>query len=289
MPLTRYCSVVIHDVAPKNWSACQRVLRAIREVADVPVTLLVVPRYHLRPSNTGFERALTKLVHKGHELALHGYSHLDEGTPNGWLDYLKRRLYTAGEGEFAALHEEEALRRLHTGIRWFEHRHWPLRGFIAPAWLLSTGSWNALRTLPFEYTATLNHVYRLPDGCPLPSDCMAFSTRSPWRRLLSLSRNAWVQRRWQAQPLVRLELHPHDADFPMIKRMWTQALSDLIGQREVVTLSEGVQRAMQAQASWSIPEDESALDGPPTIPCLHSMWVPADPPEAGVALTGTHS
>ncbi|MGE5450701.1 MAG: DUF2334 domain-containing protein [Acidobacteriota bacterium] len=271
MSVTPSFSVVIHDVAPANWFACQRVMQAVREVADIPMTFLVVPRYHLRPSETGFELVLSKLLAKGHELALHGYSHLDEGTPSGWIDYARRRLYTAGEGEFAALVREEAAHKLHTGIRWFQHRQWPLHGFVAPAWLMSEGSWQAIRSLPFQYTATLGHVYSLPQGQAHRSDCMAFSTRSAWRRALSIPRNAWVSAQWSSQPFVRLELHPHDADFPMIRRTWMRALAHLQQTREAVTLFEGVQRLTQAQA----PEaafDFADQEGPATIPHLHPMW-----------------
>ena len=50
--------VVLHDVAAGTQAACERVMRAVAEVADVPLTLLAVPRYHQQPSTAEFERWL---------------------------------------------------------------------------------------------------------------------------------------------------------------------------------------------------------------------------------------
>lgn len=235
-------SVVIHDVAPATWPACQRLIQAIKDVADIPLTLLVVPRYHLNPSNRVFEQTMRHLMADGHELALHGYSHLDEGSPSGWLDHIKRRWYTAGEGEFSALHQMDALRKLQAGMSWFERRQWPLHGFVAPAWLMSPGTWRAVQSLPLRYTATLGAIYALPNGARLNSDCLAFSTRSWWRRAVSLPRNAWVAARWQRHRLVRLELHPHDADYPLIRRCWTRQLEKLMMERQPLTLANAISR-----------------------------------------------
>lgn len=233
-------SVVIHDVAPVNWAACQRVLAAVREVADVPTTLLVVPRFHLRPSEPRFEDDLSALVRHGHETALHGYVHLDPGEPNGWRDHLRRRVYTDGEGEFSALDRGEAWRRLQAGARWFERCRWPLHGFVAPAWLLSAGTWDALWDMPLRYTATLSSVYGIADRTRLHSSALAFSTRSLWRRVASVPRNGWVMSRWDAQALVRLELHPHDADHAFIRRQWTRELARLLERRDALTLADAV-------------------------------------------------
>ena len=242
-------SVVIHDVAPSTWPACQRVIQAVREVADIPMTLLVVPRYHQQPAQQLFVRAMHKQISRGHELALHGYSHLDEGQPQNWRDHILRRWYTAGEGEFCALSEQDALQKLHAGIRWFESHQWPLHGFVAPAWLLSPGTWRAICQLPLSYTSTLNAVYTLPRAAKLQSACMAFSTRSLWRRLASLPRNALVSACWGHHSLVRLELHPHDADYPLIRRCWTRQLAKLIAERKPVTMSDAISRLHHHGAS----------------------------------------
>ena len=73
--------VSIHDVAPATWTDCLRLVEAVRAVADVPLTWLVVPHYHFRPEQSlAMEACLNVALERGDELALHGYSHLDTET-----------------------------------------------------------------------------------------------------------------------------------------------------------------------------------------------------------------
>ena len=136
----RWLCVSLHDVAPATLPHCLKVLEAVREVANIPLTLLVVPAYHGAASaQPDFECAMSAQLAAGNELALHGYSHKDPGVPSSVADWLRRRVYTAGEGEFWALSEKEADDRLTLGRRWFDANGWPLAGFVAPAWLLGRG------------------------------------------------------------------------------------------------------------------------------------------------------
>lgn len=73
-----------------------------------------------------------------------------------------RRIYTH-EGEFYGLDEAEALLRLEAGLEVFDRHGWPVAGFVAPAWLMSEGTRQALRRLPLRYTSTPQHLYRLPE------------------------------------------------------------------------------------------------------------------------------
>lgn len=228
--------VSLHDVAPATWPACERLIRALHEVAPIPLTLLVVPHYHRRDSgDAGYRVTLDRRLALGDELALHGYFHLDEGPrPRPGRDWLRRRWYTAGEGEFAALDENTAWLRLEAGLRWFARRDWPVAGFIAPAWLLSPGSWRALAALPFRYTTSLRHFYLLDDTAlaatnkerlALPSQSLVYSVRGGWRRRVSRHWNETLYRRLAAQPLLRLSLHPADAAYSEVIRHWQALLA----------------------------------------------------------------
>ena len=193
----RHLCVSVHDVAPATWRSCQRVLAAVREVAEIPVTLLVVPAYRGQCSALapGFESAMTDQLAHGHELALHGYFHRDLGVPQSAVDWLRRRIYTAGEGEFWALSRDEAAERLLLGQRWFAANRWPLAGFVPPAWLLGPEGWLALRAFPaFSYVTTFTHVHALHAGLSVRAPCLTFSTRAPWRRTLS---RAWATVGWR--------------------------------------------------------------------------------------------
>lgn len=267
--------VVLHDVSPVTWAACQRVIDAVGEVAPVPMTLLAVPRYHGAPRDPAFEDLLTRRCECGDELALHGYTHLDDSRPSGVVDALRRRWYTAGEGEFASLRADDAAGRLLAGARWFQENGWPLYGFVAPAWLMSPGTWEALALLPLTYTATLRRLYALPRRHMLTSQSIVYSTRARWRRATSLMWNRALHHAGQdAQMLVRFELHPHDADYPIIRRSWQRLLAWHLQYRRAYTVADFVR---QWQGSLDVPTAPMTYHQAPSAPALRTGRAPRQP------------
>ncbi|HET7526998.1 MAG TPA: polysaccharide deacetylase family protein [Burkholderiaceae bacterium] len=216
-------SVTLHDVAPATQARCERLIARLQQVAPMALTLLVVPYYHGQRASANFEDWLDARLRRGDELALHGLTHLDDGAPpHGWLDHLRRRWYTDGEGEFAALGAADATRRLNAGRRWFARRRWPLTGFVAPAWLLGDGAWRALARQPFRYTCTRTELLLLPPSAPgqpparVRARSIVYSTRAAWRRALSLPWNRLVAAAEQRAPWMRFELHPDDAEYDSV-------------------------------------------------------------------------
>jgi predicted deacetylase len=271
----RLLCVVLHDVAPPHRTRCEQMLRCLQgEAPDLPVTLLAVPRYHLHPPQAAFDLWLDGLCRSGHELALHGYTHRDDGVPTGWLDRLRRQTYTDGEGEFAALPRLDAALRLQEGMRWFARNGWPLHGFVAPAWLLSAGTWEALAASPLRYTCTLSRLVALPGRPAWHSRSVVYSTRSAWRRLLSLAWNRWVAGRQRRQPLLRLELHPGDIEHPAIRASWLRILRQALRDRRAVTLSQAVERLLPADATRQEGQDEAQAPAPRTTPAEPTVLQP---------------
>lgn len=231
--------VVLHDVAASTLDACERVVSAVAEVAPVPLTLLAVPRYHCEPSPAVFGQWLGQRGAAGDEIALHGYTHQDDGAPHGLVDRLRRRFYTRGEGEFCDLTLTEATRRLTAGVRWFARQGLLApAGFVAPAWLMNEATWQALRWQPFSYTCTLRHVALLPERRMLTSQSIVYSCASAWRRQASRAWNAAVAASMSDNPLLRIELHPHDADHAAIRRSWQRLLERNLPGRRATTLAE---------------------------------------------------
>jgi len=250
--------VVLHDVAPATQGACERLLRAIDDVAEIPRTLLAVPRYHCDPPSVEFEQWLKHRHRYGDEIALHGYTHLDEGESHGILDHLRRHHYTRGEGEFWDLSLPEAMRRLTAGVRWFHRLGVQLYGFVAPAWLIGPGTWEALRWLELSYTCTLSRIVLLPDRHSLRSQSLVYSADSLWRRQASVAWNhtlALLQRR---NPVLRLELHPHDVEYPAIRRSWQRLLAAHLREREAFTLAEVADR-WRRFTNWDLLDTDSPL------------------------------
>jgi len=157
--------VSIHDVAPSTWDDCARLAAALRTVADIPLSWLVVPRYHDRPDDDAALRAgLDAALARGDELVLHGYTHLDTAArARSMRQRFLRGVYTQREGEFAALPAGEARRRIELGLAWFRARGWTASGFVPPAWLMGEGAWEALNGFGFAYTTTFARFHLL-DG-----------------------------------------------------------------------------------------------------------------------------
>ena len=221
---------------------CERLLAGVRAVADIPLTLLVVPDYHHLPGadDAGFRALLNERLTHGDELALHGYCHLDEGPPvQGIAERCKRRFLTLGEGEFAALDVAQATLRLNAGLDWFALRGWQPQGFIAPAWLLSTGSWTALRSFPaFTYTSSLRNFYLLPQQQALLSPSLVYSARNRAGRWLSCRWNTMLVREIVRLPLVRLGLHPLDAQYPALLAHYQGLLTQLLKTHQPMTKAD---------------------------------------------------
>jgi len=240
----RWLCVSLHDVAPATWPYCRNVLEAVQEVADIPLTLLIVPAYHGQCSaQPEFEQAISQQRSAGHELALHGYFHADPHMPSDIVDWIRRRIYTAGEGEFCALSEAEARERLTLGSRWFAANGWDMAGFVAPAWLLSSGAWKALRARKgLQYTSTLTRLIVLPEGHAIRAPCLTYSVRSAWRRPTSIIWNTLLSRATQGSQVLRLGLHPFDAESGSVRRSWQRLLKYALSDRTAVTKAEYVRQ-----------------------------------------------
>lgn len=249
-------SVVLHDVSPHTWPACERLLEAIAAVAPVPVTLLVVADHHRRGGIEAFPEflaAIDQRLARGDEVCVHGLVHLDESpSPRSLRGWFMRHVYTAGEGEFSALRKEAAGRRLREGWDRFQALGWKTRGFVAPAWLMGRGTRCALRDGPFAYTSTRRGIVLLPEQTRLAAPSLVWSVRSPWRRRLSAILNGRLLRRALADPerypLLRLGLHPVDADHPDAVRFWQQALREALRRgRKPLTKGEWIDYSFPEQ------------------------------------------
>ena len=212
-------------------------LEAVRAVADIPLTWLVVPRFHDSAArDADLEGTLGKLVEQGHELALHGYTHLDQGTrARGIGGCFLRRVYTQSEGEFSAIGAAEARRRIELGLGWFRQRGWRAAGFVAPAWLLSDGTWEALREYPFAYTTSYQRFYVLPGSRSLLSPALVYAARNLAGRAASPPAVSVLAATMRRSALVRLALHPRDAAHPALLRHAQQLIVRLLDGREALT------------------------------------------------------
>ncbi|MFJ4155895.1 DUF2334 domain-containing protein [Pseudomonas sp. NPDC089752] len=246
----RSLMLVLHDIAPETWPDYQPFVQAVDQMGNVPMTWLVVPDFHHRNPLTRsptFCRLLERRLARGDELALHGFYHADEGpAPRSPGEFFMRRLYTH-EGEFYGLDQAQAMQRLEAGLTLFAQQGWPVAGFVAPAWLMSQGTREALRQLPLRYTSTPQHLYRLPDFTAYDAPGLVWSARSAWRRGLSRVVCDWQRKRWQGADTLRLGLHPVDMRHRSSREYWLRTLDDLLQQgREPLTKSAWLERQVVA-------------------------------------------
>lgn len=229
--------VSIHDVAPDTWTECELLLQAVRAVADIPLTWLVIPHYHGNDARSQqLENTLERMLEHGHELALHGYTHLDDAPARtGPFGSLVRTVYTEREGEFAALDELEARRRIALGLAWFRERGWPVSGFVPPAWLIGPAAWQAVHAFPFLYTTTFTHFHLLGQKRQVFSPSLVYTARNKGGRVLSPAAVSSVAYLLKDAPLVRLSLHPRDAHYPALVRHAQHLIARLLESRLPLT------------------------------------------------------
>mgnify|MGYP001626174762 CR=1 FL=1 len=210
----------------------------------MPVTLLVVPRYHGDSpliEHTAFRAWLDTRLALGDEVVLHGFYHTDRLPVRSPLDWARRRLYTL-EGEFAQLNRLDAQHLLQQGRDELAACGWKTRGFVAPAWLTSVGTIEALTQLDFDWYASRTGLMDLHTGEQTRATSLVWSVRAAWRRRLSKIYNArllakLLQREQAATP-IRLGLHPVDADWPEAVRFWQEALAMVLAQRPCAIKSQ---------------------------------------------------
>jgi predicted deacetylase len=259
----RAAVVAVHDVSPATWHECRQLIDRLDAAGVRPLTLLIVPDFHHRApvaSDRAFVRAMDARLARGDELVLHGLFHLDEApAPRTPRDFVRRRLMTRAEGEFAALPAGDAAARLALGIALFDALEWPLHGFVPPAWLTSDGARAALaaRADRFDYVTARSGIHYLPQWHFEPTANLCYSPWNAPRRLYSRLAIRRELARAKRIPLLRLSLHPQDARVPAVLAHWERLAGDAMATRSIVTKREWAAR-FKAAAPRSPPGAPSA-------------------------------
>ena len=230
-------SVSLHDVAPATLDDCRDTLAFLDDLRVSPVALLVVPDYRglgRADRDAGFCEFLRARARLGDEIVLHGLCHHDTlPPPHGIRDWIERRVCAGGEAEFAHLSGEHARLRILRGLAILRAAGWRPRGFVAPAWLMSPGTQEALESLPLKYCATRNFVHALDSDRRIAAPSLVVSTRNHWRRGLS---TLWSQARLirlVRSPVIRFALHPRDIRYGALEALWRRLLGQMADRRIV--------------------------------------------------------
>lgn len=237
----RSVAFVVHDAAPRTWTACAQLLQMLDDLGARPVTILVVPHYHYQDpiaKDARFVAALDRRLARGDELALHGFHHRDDEPPPRTLrGFVERRILTRAEGEFAALNEAAAAWRLAHGIDLFRALRWPLYGFVPPAWLLGEPSRAAIDRCgyPLRYVSARRGIFRLPHWRFARTANLCYSPDARWRRTLSRALIRAELARAHHRSLLRVSLHPQDVHCAEVLAHWRTLIAEILAERTPVT------------------------------------------------------
>ena len=236
--------VSIHDIAPSTQSIADKIISELISKGIRHCSLLVVPDYHHQGAamkDRQFVSWLRQLEAAGHEIVIHGYFH--ERTPRARESFLEKfvtQFYTQGEGEFYDLGYDEAFQRIKTARDEFFAAGLKPRGFVAPAWLLSSEGERAARDAEMEYTTRLRTVRDLRSGETFSARSLVYSVRNGWRRMTSLAWNAALSQALKSKPLMRLSIHPPDFSHPIIWRQIVDLIGEMDGRRTPTTYQDWI-------------------------------------------------
>lgn len=114
---------------------------------------------------------------------------------------------------------------------------WHTQGFVPPAWLASRGTQRALEQAGLRYTSTRKALIDLHQHQSFDAPSLVWSTRAWWRRRTSAIWNSQLLKRLEnsQQPLLRLGIHPADAQFSETMDFWINSLKLALEHREPMT------------------------------------------------------
>lgn len=212
--------VSLHDVAPATAELSRRWLELL-ETLGVRASLLVIPgRWNGQElsQSPAFVDWLHAAESRGHEIVQHGLWHArDKKFASTSRRSQVGQLLGRGCQEFWELPYEEAFRRLIQGKSIMAKCGFQATGFVAPAWMMSEGTLDALRDTGFHYTNTHTHLINTQTGA---RRLVVVTSQRP-RSFLSLPGVAvtngiakYVESR--GKPL-RIAIHPADLMSPRLR------------------------------------------------------------------------
>lgn len=229
--------ISLHDVAPATLDDCASTLAFLDDLGLGPVALLVVPDYHglgRADRDPRFTAFIQSRILRGDEIVLHGFRHPVATAPTRRLrECLVRRIGIDSDGEFSRLDFGAARTRILRGLSIMRSAGWQPTGFVAPAWLMSEGTREALVGLPLHYCSIRDAVVILESDRRIAAPSLVVSMRGACGWAAAHARNRVVLARHSTSPIIRAALHPRDLAYPTVRRLWRTLLAQLADRRSV--------------------------------------------------------
>jgi len=240
----RHLLVSIHDVSPCFQRQIDFLYDQLRSaLGGNNLAMLVVPDFWRRaPISEApyFVQKLRRWADAGVEMMLHGWVHRDDQRHTHAGNAFKARYLTAGEGEFLGLSRDEAMRRLRDGRLALEDAMGrPVSGFVAPAWLYSPGTLEALGEQGFRIAEDHWRIWDPANGQRLAfAPVITWASRSRIRTASSLVLARLAPTLLEGFDTARLAVHPGDVGVPAIRRSIERTLGALVQGRTPIRYAD---------------------------------------------------
>jgi predicted deacetylase len=210
----------VHDVAPFHLEKLYKAEELIEEYKIPEVCFLVVPDFHGQGASD-VSREFVSWTQKNRsynaEWFLHGYYHQEMKSEvwserSGFVDKIKRRFLTEGEGEFLGLKTEIIRERLTKGKTVYKNLFGTddIYGFVAPAWLFKKELIPCLAESGVSLTEDHRYLYDVKNDTRMKCPVITWATRTPLVKYGSLVVCPLLVRLWGREPLIRIAVHPSD-------------------------------------------------------------------------------
>lgn len=230
----------LHDVSPRDFDRVREIDRFFHEIGiGANYAMLVIPDFEGRwriEHHPDFLSWLKERAQAGVEMILHGFFHKDT-TPSERRTWRTRLGHAVcGEGEFGAISELEAQKRLQKGRLILEDiLDRRIDSFVAPAWQYSRGARTALAKLGFKLAENRMTVWSPARGEVLAkSPVIAYASRNVVRENASIAWSRLSTRAMHSCDVVRHALHPADFNSSRLVEEIRRSLRNLMLDRRIV-------------------------------------------------------
>jgi predicted deacetylase len=181
---------------------------------NLAVSLLVIPGLWNGTellADEQFQKWLAQMSSSSHEIVLHGLNHqMIEEPSTSSLKLISGRFFARGCQEFWALSKADAKALVSDGLNKLSSLGYKPSGFIAPGWLASIGTKQAISEIGFSYTTSHLQISDLLFEKRHFASVICQRPNAPTTRLVMLTTTLLAEILMALRLPLRIAVHPED-------------------------------------------------------------------------------
>jgi predicted deacetylase len=181
---------------------------------NLAVSLLVIPGLWNGTellADEQFQKWLAQMSSSSHEIVLHGLNHqMIEEPSTSSLKLISGRFFARGCQEFWALSKADAKALVSDGLNKLSSLGYKPSGFIAPGWLASIGTKQAISEIGFSYTTSHLQISDLLFEKRHFASVICQRPNAPTTRLVMLMTTLLAEILMALRLPLRIAVHPED-------------------------------------------------------------------------------